>query len=133
MFVCPICAENSKNHSFERLDNNGELAIFYSCPGKAVKYKDSEGMVAHMDGCLAELQDKPWKWVVDGTGFRSKHGVQFQVAMGITQLITSKYSTSLKQIVIINASGYIHSMIAFLWPFLTEYLKSIIVIQNNVV
>jgi hypothetical protein len=133
MFVCPICAENSENHSFDRLDNNAEVAIFYSCPGKALKYKDHEGIVAHFDGMLRELDGKPWKWMIDGTGFRSKHAVQIQVAMGITQLIISNYSTSLQQIMIINASGYIHSMIAVIWPFLTEYLRSIIVIQNNTI
>lgn len=133
MYVCPMCAENSQNHSFERIDNNEEIAVFYSCPGKALKYKDNEGIVEHIDGTLRELDGKPWKWMIDGNGFTIKHALQVNLAINIIRLCANQYSTTLKQIIIINPSRYVHTIISVIWPLLSEHLQSIVVIQNNVV
>jgi hypothetical protein len=129
-YVCPVCAENPQNHSFMRLEDASGVAIFYSCPGKAIKYKSDEGIIEHMDGMLRELDGKPWKWIVDGAGFSMKHASQVNLAISIMRLINNHHGSSLRQICIINPSKYIHAMLAVIWPFMTEYMRSIIVMRN---
>lgn len=129
-YICPVCAENPQNHSFTRMNDASGVAVFYSCPGQALKYKSDQGIIEHMDGMLRELDGKPWRVILDGNGFRKKHAMQVNLAISIIRLLTNHYGTSLQQILVINPSRYIHAIIAVIWPFLSDYLRSIIVMRN---
>lgn len=129
-YVCPLCQENPRNHSFSRIHDTNEFALFYSCPGDAIKYSDNEGIIEHIDGTLRELDGKPWKWIIDGNGFTMKHAMQVNLAISIIRLCANQYSTSLQQILVINPSGYVHTIISVVWPLLSESMKAMIVMKN---
>ncbi len=130
VFICPICAENPQNHSFSYINDVDGIAVFYSCPGHAIKYTENEGILEHIDGMLRELDGKPWKWIIDGNGFTLKHAMQVNLAISIIRLFTNNYSTSLQEIMVINPSGYVHTIISVIWPLLSESMKSMIVMKN---
>ena len=72
-FVCSICANDPTSHSFIRLEERQGVQYFYSCPSKATRYDDTDGILYHYSGMLAELNGKPWVWIFDSTGFEFKH------------------------------------------------------------
>ena len=63
MYECPICKEDSTSHSLVKLLETESIVYYYTCPAKASKYNDRDGILDHYDGELTQKGDKPWIWV----------------------------------------------------------------------
>ena len=85
---------------------------------------DVKGILAHYDGVLSEIpENKEWIWIFDSIGFGLTHAMQTNVAIELTNLISTKFSKNLKKIKIINPTFYITMMHTILMPFLNQTLR----------
>ena len=130
MYMCQICFEQPGSHSFYFLKSEENINYYYTCPAKAIRYWDTNGIINHYDEILHLNGEKSWVWVFDSTDFGFKHTLQTGVAIGILQLLKEKYGKYLKEIQIINPSIHIKSMYTILYPFLTQELIEIIKWEN---
>lgn len=125
MYICPICAINPGSHSFyklkETIDNK---SIFYTCPAKATRHDDYEGIVAHYEGMLNDNGNQPWIWIFDCRGFSLIHAEQVRISIAIAKLINK--SESLKKIIITNATWHINTTLTIVQPFLSQRIKNLI-------
>jgi len=124
--MCQICFEEPGSHSFYFLKEENDINYYCTCPSKASKYWDTEGIVNHYTEILELNGSKPWIWIFDSTDFGLKHSLQIGVALGILNLLKEKYGNYLQEIQIINPSNYIKSMYNILVPFLSQNLVDII-------
>ena len=128
--MCQICFEEPGSHSFYFLKSEENINYYYTCPAKAIRYWDTNGIINHYDEILHLNGEKSWIWVFDSKNFGLKHTLQTGVAFGILQLLKDKYGKYLKEIQIINPSIHIKSMYTILYPFLTQELIEIIKWEN---
>lgn len=124
--MCQICFEEPGSHSFFFLKKEDDINYYYTCPAKASRYWDAEGIINHYREILDLNNGKPWIWVFDSTNFGLQHSLQINVAFGILQLFKEKHGKSLKEIQIIKPTIYIKSMYSVISPFLSEDLINII-------
>jgi hypothetical protein len=122
-FICPDCERDPQSHSFKNLGVQDGVTYFYTCPAKAKRYNDADGIINHYDGVLSENKTD-WIWVFDGEGFGTKHLLEINVGIKLTKLITQKYTGNLKKIIIINPSWNIKLVLDLLQPFLNNKLRS---------
>lgn len=125
-YICHICEKTPNSHSFSKIGEENNIAIFYTCPSKAIKYYDCDGILAHYNGILNEHNGKPWIWHFDCEKFTIKHAMEINTALGISDLLVEKYGFSLKKIVIINKTWHIDLVIKIVWPFLNDHIRSLI-------
>jgi hypothetical protein len=118
-YVCPICAIHPSAHSLTKQDN-----VYYTCPAKAIRYDDTNGIINHYEGVLGEINE-PWTWVFDGKGFKLEHSMQIDLGIKLAGVI-SKYSDLLEKIIIINPTIYVHLIYNVLYPFMNDKMKRII-------
>lgn len=130
-YQCPVCAEDPKSHSFHKLHEDEGMMFFYTCPAKATKYADRDGILAHYDGVLREKGDKPWTWIFDCDGFELKHTLEVSLAIDMARLISETHGNSLVQICVINPTWYVSIIVNVIWPFLSRHIRSIIVFDSN--
>ena len=130
-FVCQDCKKDPKSHSLKNLGSHNGVTYFYTCPAKATKYNDADGIITHYDGVLSQNKTD-WIWIFDGEGFNTKHLLEINVGIKLAKLITQKYSDSLKKIIVINPSWNIKLLLELLYPFLNNYLKSKIEIMKTI-
>lgn len=130
-YTCPICSIEPNSHSFSKIAEENGISTFYTCPSKATKYWDKEGIVTHYDGLLCENGDKQWLWIFDCDGFELKHSLEIQTAFGIIDLLTNKYGKTLQKIIVLNPTWHIHSMLYIIWPFLNNHIRSLIEMTNK--
>jgi hypothetical protein len=124
---CKICTIDPTSHSFQIIPSiNQQINLFYSCPAKATKYFESEGVIEHFRSHLQKNNGKPWAYVLDCEGFTLRHATQIQTSMALVDMITGKYGDSLKKVWIINPTWTIQIMIRAMMPILTNRLRSII-------
>ena len=128
---CETCNKDPTAHSFYKTHEINGITVFYTCPAKATKYMDREGILAHVDAVLANHNGKPWKWVFDSEGFGMAHALEMQMAIALGKLLTDKYGDNLQQIEIINPTWHIHMTLYMIWPFLNAELASMIVISET--
>lgn len=128
--ICQDCKKDPKSHSLKNLGIHNGITYFYTCPAKAKKYNDADGIIIHYDGVLSQNKTD-WIWVFDGDGFTTKHLLEIDVGVKLSKLITKKYSHNLKKIIVINPSWNIKLVLELLYPFLNNYLKSKIEILEN--
>ena len=128
--MCQICFEQPGSHSFYFLKSEEDINYYYTCPAKAIRYWDTNGIVNHYDEILHLNGAKSWVWIFDSKDFGLKHTLQTGVAFGILELLKDKYGKYLKEIQIINPSIHIKSMYSILYPFLTQELIDIIKWEN---
>lgn len=128
--MCQICFEQPGSHSFYFLKSQEDINYYYTCPAKAIRYWDTNGIVNHYDEILHLNGAKSWVWIFDSKDFGLKHSLQTGVAFGILELLKDKYGKYLKEIQIINPSIHIKSMYSILYPFLTQELIDIIKWEN---
>jgi hypothetical protein len=128
--MCQICFEQPGSHSFYFLKSEENINYYYTCPAKAIRYWDTNGIINHYDEILHLNGEKSWIWIFDSKNFGLKHTLQTGVAFGILQLLKDKYGKYLKEIQIINPSIHIKSMYTILYPFLTQELIEIIKWEN---
>lgn len=121
--ICKICEEDPSSHSFKIVGTYNNITYYYTCPAEATKYYDTEGILNHYDALLS-LNKNNWAWIFDSKGFSSKHLLEIKVGIELAKLITSKYSDTLQQIVIINKNIYINTVIALIYPFLNNSIKN---------
>lgn len=124
-YTCRICENDPSSHSFKNMGLKDDIIYYYTCPAKATKYYDTDGIIEHYDGVLSENNNK-WIWVFDGEGFSMKHLLEINVGIQLAKLITNKFSHNLVNIVIINPTWHIKTVIELIYPFLNNHMKSII-------
>lgn len=129
-YVCPVCEDDPKSHSLKNIGRKGDVTYMYTCPAKATKYDDVNGIVEHYDGVLSEIQES-WVWVFDGKGFDMKHLMAIQVGIQLAKLITKKHSKNLRKIVVINPTWHIKTVIELVRPFLTKRVTSLIQVKGK--
>jgi hypothetical protein len=129
-FICPVCEIDPTSHSLKNLGTRNDVTYFYTRPAIATKYDDYKGILHHYNGVLSENANN-WIWVFDCKGFTTKHLFEIQVGIGLAKLITQKFSHNLNQILIINPTWHVKTVIDLVSPFLNKKLRSIIVIQKK--
>ena len=126
-YICPSCSLDPLNHSLTLLLEKDNILYFYTCPSKAKLYFDKDGILNHYNGVLSEIQqNKQWTWIFDAEGFDFKHFSQFNIAIGLSKMISTKFSNNLNQIIIINPTFYISSIYNIIYPFLNNKIRNII-------
>ena len=131
MVRCPACTLNPNCHSFSKIDEKDGVSTYYTCPAKAILYKDTKGILQHYEMELEDNADLPWVWTFDCAGFTISHATEVQTAIGICQILKTKCGDSLQRIIVINPTWHIHSLLYVIWPFMTDHVRSIIQIENN--
>lgn len=124
MYKCPICRRNPTSHSFQKVCVKKGVTYFYTCPAKATKYNDVDGIVAHYDGMLLDLRSGPWIWIFDGTDFGLKHYLEIRVGIALAKLINDKFKNSLKKIIVTNANWHCRLVFKALQPILSTDLRA---------
>jgi hypothetical protein len=129
-YECPLCKLIPSSHSLTKVLETNEIIYYYTCPSQAILYHDVTGIINHYDGVLSEIpKSKQWVWIFDSLEFGFKHAMQINVAVELAKLITTKFSSSLKQIIIINPTFYITITHKMIMPFLNDKIKNIIEIN----
>lgn len=124
-FVCPICSVFPFSHSLVKLTEEKGIVYYYTCPSQALLYYDVNGIIHHYNGVLSDIpKDMEWIWIFDSEGFNLMHALQFNVAVELAKLISSKFSKNLKKIIIIHPTVYIRMTHRLILPFLNESLRS---------
>ena len=129
MYVCPVCALNPGSHSLTKLYEKENVAYYYTCPAKAIRYNDTVGIANHYEGVIGEI-NQPWIWIFDGDGFGFMHSVELEIGIKVAGIIR-KYSDNLQKIFVINQSKYVDIIYAVVYPFLNTKLKNIIEFKDN--
>jgi hypothetical protein len=123
---CPVCAEDPTSHSFKQIETLPDgTVIMYTKPAEASKYWDRDGILFHYDQKLSTVGD--WVWVFDAEGFSFEHMLEVDVAISLAKLISSKYSQTLKKIMVVNPSFMVQIMLTIVTPFLNKHIRSLIV------
>ena len=118
--MCKICDEEPGSHSFEFYGKTKEgVYMYYTCPGDAIKYWDTEGILNHYREVLEQNNNNRWCWIFDSKGFDVKHSLEIGTAMGIIDIL-SKYKNSLCEIQILNGNILIKGFYTFIYPFLSK-------------
>lgn len=127
MYSCNTCLNDPTSHSLQNIGTFDNITYYYTCPAKATKYYDTEGIIEHYDGVLSENTNK-WIWIFDCQGFNTKHLLEINVGIQLAELITNKFSHNLDNIIIINPSWHVKTVLNLLSPFLNNHMKSLITI-----
>ena len=127
-YVCPLCRIDPLNHSFVKIKETDTTVTFYSCPSKAKLYFDCEGIINHYTGILNELTPgQKWIWIFDSDGFGLNHFMQIDVGIQLAKLITTKYSSNLVNIIIINPTVYISWTYYIIAPFMSKKVNEMVI------
>jgi hypothetical protein len=129
-FVCAACAIDPTSHSLKKIKERSGVTYYYTCPSKATKYNDVDGILRHYDGMLSETTGK-WAWIFDGDGFELKHCMEVKVAIALAKLISEKYSATLTKIIVINPTWHVRITKNAVWPFLYERVRSLVVFPTT--
>ena len=131
-YKCPLCELMPSSHSLTKVLERKGIIYYYTCPAQAILYYDVKGIINHYNGVLSEMpEDKEWVWICDSLNFTIKHAMQTDVAIELAKLISNKFSTNLKKIIIINPTFYITITHKMLMPFLNAKIRDIIVINHE--
>ena len=129
MYVCPVCALTPGSHSLTKLYEKENVAYYYTCPAKAIRYNDTVGIANHYEGVIGEIT-QPWIWIFDGNGFGFMHSLEVDIGIKLARIM-AKYSDLLQKIIVIHPSIYVSVIYNVVYPFLNTKLKSIIEFKNN--
>lgn len=131
MYECPVCKADPTSHSLAKLTETDEIVYYYTCPAKASKYNDRDGILLHYDGELTLKGHKPWVWIFDCTGFDIRHAMEIRLAIDMATLISRTHGDSLTKVCVINPTIFIHIIVNAIWPFLSAHIRSIIVYDTD--
>ena len=132
-YTCPLCKIMPSSHSLTKVLEKKGIIYYYTCPSQAKLYYDVKGIINHYDGVLSEMpENKEWVWIFDSLDFTIKHATQTDVAIELAKLITNKFSSNLKKIIIINPTFYITITHKMLMPFLNNKVRDIIEINYEI-
>lgn len=129
--ICAVCVENPDSHSFKKLKEKNGVCMFYTKPSAAKLYKDTDGIVSHIDNSLTAIGDKKWICIIDGEGFDIRHAAEVTTGMALFELITGKYGAKLVEIKIINPTWHIKCVINAVRAFASEELQSKLTILDD--
>jgi len=118
--LCNACAVDPLTHSFKKIGEKRGITIFYSKPSQAKKYDDTAGILAHVHGALASLNNKKWMCIIDGDQFDAKYVLEYQTGKGLVEMFFTTYEQSLVEIKIINPTIYIRSAMKVLMAIVSE-------------
>ena len=122
--ICKICAEEPDSHYFKKIAERRGISTFYMKPSMSKLYKDTEGILSHLDNALAQLQGKKWIIILDGDGFDIRHATEISTGKGMLELIMNKYGATLVEFKLINPSWHMKSILKLSDDNLTEDFKS---------
>jgi len=131
MYECPICKADPTSHSLAKISETDDVVYYYTCPAKASKYNDRDGIMSHYDGELSAKGAKSWIWIFDCTGFDMRHATEIRLAIDMATLITQSHGDSLVKVCVINPTMFIHIIVNAIWPFLSAHIRSIIVYDTE--
>ena len=126
---CPICDKDPSSHSFKLISKKDNINYFYTCPARASKYNDTQGILFHYRSYLQTNYPQPWIWIFDSKDFSAKHTLNIELAYKLSKLI-DEFSSTLQKIEIINPTWHVKVMIKIVEPFLEERTKKLIRINN---
>jgi len=130
--ICKKCHNNPKAHSFKILNiDNYVRTVFYTCPGDAEDYADSDGILLHYENMLKFNENKDWIWVFNCERLEVKHSLEFNTAKRVAILISEKYIHNIKQIYIINSNFVLNIILNIIWPFLHDNIKDLVIITDE--
>ena len=104
--ICKICASDPDSHSFKKISEKRGITIFYTKPSNAKLYKDTDGILLHLENVLAQLNNKKWVLILDGDGFDIRHATEISTGRGILEIF-NKYKDTMVELKIINPSWHI--------------------------
>jgi len=130
-YTCKICDNDPSSHSLKNIGTIDNVTYYYTCPAKATKYNDVVGITEHYDGVLSENTTR-WIWVFDCNKFSAKHLLEINVGIQLAKLISTKFSSTLDGIIIINPTWHILVVMRIVNPFLNSHMKSIIKISGKI-
>lgn len=130
-YTCKICDNDPSSHSLKNIGIIDNITYYYTCPAKATKYNDVVGITEHYDGVLSENTNR-WIWVFDCNKFSAKHLLEINVGIQLAKLISTKFSSTLDSIIIINPTWHILVVMRIVKPFLNSHMKSIIKISGKI-
>ena len=134
MNPCPICHIDPTSHSFHKIpSSNTNIHLFYSCPAKATKYFESEGVISHFRQYLEENNGHPWAYILDCEGFTLSHATQIQTSIALVDMIQNTHGKALKKVWIINHSWTIKILLNTMWSMLSDDLKRLIETSDKTV
>jgi hypothetical protein len=131
MYECPVCKADPTSHSLAKLTETDDIVYYYTCPAKASKYNDRDGILSHYDGELKHKGAKPWVWIFDCAGFDMRHAMEIRLAIDMATLISRTHGDSLIKVYVINPTIFIHIIVNAIWPFLSNHIRSIIVYDTD--
>jgi len=108
------------SHSFKKISEKNGVITYYTNPSNSKLYTDTEGILAHYDNVLKQIENKKWIWIFDSEGFDLKHAIEVKTGIGIAKILTDKYADNLQEIKIINPTWHISTMLTAIWPFLNQ-------------
>lgn len=124
-YICPICAKLPNSHSFSNIGKYKSNIIMYTCPEKAIKYDDHDGIINHYEGMLKSIKGKKWIWIFDAQNFSAKYYLQYNISIDLAKLISNpEYSDNLEYILIYNPSWHLELTLNLIFPFLSENIKA---------
>ena len=128
--ICPKCHINPKAHSFRLIETSLNTPVYYTCPGDAEDYSDSDGILTHYENMLKLNGDKEWIWVFNCDRLEIKHSLEFNTAKRVAALISHEYN-SIKQIYILNSNFVLNIILNLVWPFLDDNIKDLIITTDE--
>jgi hypothetical protein len=129
VYDCPVRTAEPLSHSFTLYQNIEHINIYYSRPS-SIKDINTEELMNHVDMMLLDNDVMKWVWVVDFTGFGIKDMLNFGMYIKLTELISSKHSTFLRKIVIINHNFFTNSLLKIMYPFVSKRMRDVVMIVN---
>lgn len=129
--ICQICAKDPTSHSFRKIAENKGVSIYYTNPTKAKLYYDTEGILNHYENMLIQNKNAKWAWIFDSEGFDVRYAFEVRTGIGIAKLIANKFGNTLDEIKIINPTWHIRTMLAILYPFISDSIKQKILILDD--
>ena len=133
---CQQCVQDIANNLplshcfFEKTDKINGVTVFCASPEKSTLYKDADGILAHVKAILSNHGKNPWVLHIDGEGYTMKHARQISIVFQFLELIKQGYADHLMLVEIICPTNQMQGVIAVVWPFLPERLKSIVTIRS---
>jgi hypothetical protein len=130
VYKCEICEQDPSSHSLKKLGSKNGITYFYTRPSSASKYNDVDGILKHYDGVLSENTES-WIWVFDCKGFDMKHLMEIKVGICLAKLSqhfgqSQKFSHNLQNILIVNPTWHVKTVLDLVSPFLNMRMKSLI-------